>query len=69
MKVTVALGREIALDVHGLLRQLGVPVLLVTHARWEARALGEHVVVLERGRVRLRGGIEELARHGDDRSP
>jgi molybdate transport system ATP-binding protein len=63
------LRREIASDFRESLRQLEVPVLLVTHARWEARALGEHVVALERGRVRLLGGIEELAPHGDDSSP
>jgi molybdate transport system ATP-binding protein len=50
-----ALDRELRVetmtDLRALVREREVPVLFVTHRRDEARALGEHVVVLDGGRV------------------
>ena len=46
-----AVKRDIIGDLRALNRSLRLPVLYVTHAREEAVALGERVVVYERGRV------------------
>ncbi|HVF50104.1 MAG TPA: molybdenum ABC transporter ATP-binding protein [Pyrinomonadaceae bacterium] len=46
-----ATKREIISDLKTLNRRLQLPVLYVTHSREEAVALGERVVVYERGRV------------------
>jgi molybdate transport system ATP-binding protein len=47
-------------ELRRLLAGLGVPVLLVTHDRVEALALGDAVVVLDEGRVCQTGPIEEV---------
>jgi len=51
-----AAGRELA----GLLRELRVPALLVTHDFAEAALLGDAVAVLDAGRVVQRGSAAEL---------
>jgi molybdate transport system ATP-binding protein len=43
-----------------LLAGLGIPVVLVTHDRAEAIALGDQIVVMDRGRVLQRGSVEEV---------
>jgi molybdate transport system ATP-binding protein len=46
-----------------LRRQLiafGIPVVLVTHDRVEAMALADRLIVLDRGRVRQQGTVEEI---------
>jgi len=43
----------------------GIPVLYVTHARSEAVHVGDHVVVLEHGRVRASGPLREVALRAD----
>lgn len=43
-----------------LKRRFGLPMLYVTHAEDEARALGDQVVRLEAGRVTARGAAAEL---------
>jgi molybdate transport system ATP-binding protein len=47
-------------DLRRLLRELGTPALLVTHDRVEALALGDHLVVMERGQVRQSGSVHEV---------
>jgi len=47
-------------ELRGLLVGAGVPVVLVTHDRREAAALGDHLVVLDRGRVRQQGAVTEV---------
>jgi molybdate transport system ATP-binding protein len=42
------------------LAELGMPALLVTHDRIEALALGDHVVVLDKGRVCQSGPVHEV---------
>jgi molybdate transport system ATP-binding protein len=54
------LREDLIADVRGFVRDLGVPLVHVTHQKDEARALGEGVVLLESGRVRSVGGIELL---------
>jgi molybdate transport system ATP-binding protein len=46
----VALRRELVADVRGLLRELGVPVLLVTHAEDEG-APGDRFLTMAAGRI------------------
>jgi molybdate transport system ATP-binding protein len=46
-----ALRRELAADVRDILRELAVPVILVTHHPDEARKPGDRLVVLDRGRI------------------
>ena len=43
----------------------GLPVLYVTHARSEAVHVGDHVVVLDAGRVRASGPLREVALRAD----
>jgi molybdate transport system ATP-binding protein len=43
-----------------LLVQFGIPVVLVTHDRIEAMALADHLIVLDRGRVRQQGTVVEV---------
>jgi molybdate transport system ATP-binding protein len=54
------LRAELAAEVRAFVAELGVPAVYVTHGRAEARALGDRVVVLEKGRVTRAGGIGEL---------
>jgi molybdate transport system ATP-binding protein len=59
-----ALDRDLRLELIGelrdTLRDLGAPVVFVTHHRLEARALGERLVVLAKGRVERVGSVDEL---------
>ena len=50
-------GRELATT----LRQLDVPVLLVTHEFTEAALLGDEIGVIDSGRIVQRGGATQLA--------
>lgn len=43
-----------------LLLEFGIPVILVTHARSEAMALADHLVVLNQGRICQQGPVEEV---------
>jgi molybdate transport system ATP-binding protein len=54
------LRRELVDDFRRSLRELSVPVILVTHDRWEARQLGQRVILLENGRVQRDASIQEL---------
>jgi molybdate transport system ATP-binding protein len=47
-------------ELRRLLVHFGVPVILVTHDRTEAMALAHHLIVLDRGRVRQVGAVEEV---------
>jgi molybdate transport system ATP-binding protein len=47
-------------ELRRLLAGFGVPVVLVTHDRVEALALADHLVVLDRGRVRQQGPAAEV---------
>jgi molybdate transport system ATP-binding protein len=47
-------------ELRRLLVHFGVPVILVTHDRTEAMALGHHLIVLDRGKVRQAGSVEQV---------
>jgi molybdate transport system ATP-binding protein len=51
---------ELRLELRGLLSAADVPVVLVTHDVLEAITLADHVVVMDEGRVRQSGPIEEV---------
>jgi molybdate transport system ATP-binding protein len=44
-------------DVKEFIRELGVPALFVTHSKMEAEALGDRVIVLERGKIVREGEV------------
>lgn len=52
---------QAARELGGVLRQAGIPSLLVTHDFHEAALLGDRVAVIDRGRVIQEGRPEELA--------
>jgi molybdate transport system ATP-binding protein len=50
-------------ELRHLLKNLGTPVVLVTHDRADALRLGDRVVVMEAGAVRQAGPIQEVFDH------
>jgi molybdate transport system ATP-binding protein len=51
---------ELRGELRALLRQAGVPSLVVTHDRVEALALGDRVAILAEGGIRQVGAVEEV---------
>lgn len=49
------LRRSLRRELQGLLRQWGIPVILVTHDREDALVLGSHTIVLDKGRIVAEG--------------
>lgn len=62
------LKQELWLDVRGTIEQLGIPAIQVTHHVDEARAMGERMIRMERGRVIETGSVASL-RDGSDELP
>jgi ABC-type Fe3+/spermidine/putrescine transport system ATPase subunit len=50
----------VAAELAGVLREAGVPALVVTHSFEEAASLTEEVIVVERGRIAQRGSARDL---------
>jgi molybdate transport system ATP-binding protein len=50
-------------ELRQLLAELAVPAVLVTHDRVEALALGDTVIVLDRGRICQSGTVQEVFAH------
>jgi molybdate transport system ATP-binding protein len=61
-----ALRTELVRDVRLLVDTLEIPTIHVTHHRNEARALGDRVALLDRGRVVATGTARELLRDEGD---
>jgi molybdate transport system ATP-binding protein len=59
------LRAALAADVRAAVADLGVPALLVTHHRGEARALATRALRIERGRVVASGDVDDLVRASD----
>ncbi|HKV38719.1 MAG TPA: ABC transporter ATP-binding protein [Blastocatellia bacterium] len=51
---------ELRLALRRMLRELATPTVIVTHDSMEAIALGDQVVVLDRGVVRQSGSVQEV---------
>jgi molybdate transport system ATP-binding protein len=51
---------ELAADVRRLVDELGIPAILVTHHRMEARTLADRLVLLAGGRVTQEGPLSEI---------
>src|SRR5262249_52894618 len=68
-----AVDRELRLalaaDVRAYADDAQVPIVHVTHHRNEARALGDRVVLVEAGRVRAVGALDEHLPGDDDALP
>jgi molybdate transport system ATP-binding protein len=54
------LRRDLASDLRDFVDELGVPMIHVTHHRNEARALGDRVILLQRGRIAAMGSVDDL---------
>ena len=54
------LRRELGAELKALIAPLGIPCVLVTHDRDDARALGERVVLLESGKMVGEGSPDAL---------
>ena len=54
------LRRDLAVDLRAFVAELGVPMIHVTHHRSEARALGDRVILLQKGRVAAMGEVADL---------
>ncbi len=54
------LRRELAVDVKRFAGDLHVPIVLVTHHRNEARAMGDQGILIAAGAVQKRGTIDEV---------
>jgi molybdate transport system ATP-binding protein len=54
------LRRDFIADVRAYVDEARVPLLHVTHHRNEARALGDRVILIEAGRIKAQGGVDEL---------
>jgi molybdate transport system ATP-binding protein len=50
-------------ELRRLLRQLAVPTVVVTHDRTEALSLGDHLVVMDAGRIAQRGPVQDVFNH------
>ena len=62
------LRKDLVADVRSFVDELGIPLLHVTHQRNEARALSDHVLLMEAGRIVRRGAARELlAQEGSER--
>jgi molybdate transport system ATP-binding protein len=57
---------QVRAELQGLLRELGIPVLLVTHDFEDAAALADTVGVLVEGQLRQLGSPAELVAHPED---
>lgn len=54
------LRRDLAVDLRAFVGELGVPMIHVTHHRSEARALGDRVILLQKGRITAVGAVSDL---------
>ncbi|MFS8065694.1 MAG: ATP-binding cassette domain-containing protein, partial [Byssovorax sp.] len=54
------LRRDLAVDLRAFVGELGVPMIHVTHHRSEARALGDRVILLQKGRIAAVGAVGDL---------
>ena len=58
------LRRELHADVRKMVDSMRLPTILITHHPNEARALGDHVVMLQAGKVAGQGSVAEMLPDG-----
>jgi molybdate transport system ATP-binding protein len=61
------LRRDFVAEVRAYVAEARVPLIHVTHHRNEARALGERVILMEAGRIKAAGAVDELLPPSPDR--
>lgn len=54
------LRKKLWIELRNLLRQLDIPVILVTHSKEEAMIMADQVVVMGNGRIHQYGSIKEI---------
>jgi molybdate transport system ATP-binding protein len=54
------LRRDFVDEVRAYVIEARIPLVHVTHHRNEARALGDHVILIENGRIKATGGVDAL---------
>jgi len=54
------LRRDFVADVRAYVEEARIPLIHVTHHRNEARALGDRVILIEGGRIKSIGSVDEL---------
>lgn len=59
---------KVRLELARLLREAGIPTILVTHDRNEALALGDELVVMDNGRILQQGSTQDLFSRPNDLS-
>lgn len=59
------LKHELWLDVRGTIDQLGIPAIQVTHQVDEARAMGQRMIRMDKGRVVEAGSVASLRELGE----
>jgi putative spermidine/putrescine transport system ATP-binding protein len=57
------LREQLRVEIDRLLRQLGITAIYVTHDQAEAMALGDRIVVMEKGRIAQSGTPQEIYHH------
>ncbi len=57
------LREQLRVEIDRLLRQLGITAVYVTHDQSEAMALGDRIVVMEKGRIAQSGTPQEIYHH------
>jgi len=57
------LREQLRVEIDRLLRSLGITSVYVTHDQAEAMALGDRIVVMERGRIAQAGTPQEIYHH------
>jgi putative spermidine/putrescine transport system ATP-binding protein len=57
------LREQLRVEIDRLLRQLGITAVYVTHDQAEAMALGDRIVVMEKGRIAQSGTPQEIYHH------
>lgn len=53
-------------ELRGMLRDLGLPAVVVTHDPMEAISLADHVLIMDGGKIRQSGTVQEVFSHPDD---
>src|SRR5256885_2167825 len=57
------LREQLRIEIDRLLRQLGITAVYVTHDQAEAMALGDRIMVMEKGRIAQAGTPQEIYHH------